>query len=587
MEFNITENVKDFYSHINKCAKFGETINVELSKFSEKERYVVQSELYIIRGGLAYNSAIKSNNELKEEFINYIQNRLCGTTNTFLIATYNRTLWELCKDNRYAEDAIQHYRNLIKEYTVGIINQHVAFIIGKIWDTVLQISGNIKSKKLPEIGQELIGLVINANESFELRYWLLFHMKKNYDSCKLMQLSFSFVPQVCLDLLSQCDKYSWRKNLLEIGAFFADRYDKGLLPVLYEKLGDNEEKNIRNPDDEPNNIAIPLINHVIYEKMLRYYDNAKNRDKYDEILQKYNDNKSKIKLIPIVEKMEIPQSHIELVNKTVNDFKKATTEEALCLLSIHNNLFFLPSDIITELWKSIENKKYLHINCLDAETIDINGNLKQEKHEDYYKYFIFINHYRNSYRIIYEILSSLIQQKTITYAKIRKTLTERTTFGDMISIKKGDAEIKYCWFDKIDSAMKDFLSQFDRMLKGRATDWKVSITLMTTQFESILRDYNCIYGDGNTKLHGRSKQEIREILFDELVDKIENLSSELGSKVFSMDDIHLFKYTFTNKGLNIRNNIAHGFYIPQDYTCEKAVLVFLCLMRLVRFKNRN
>lgn len=582
MKFIITENVKVFYSHIEKCAKFGETINIKLSKFSEDEQYVVQTELYIIRGGLAHNSAIISDDELKESFIEYIKNRLCCTTNTFLIATYNRTLWELCKNNRYAEDAIQHYRNLIKEYKVGFISQHAAFTIGKIWDAVLQISGNINSKQLSEISQELIDLVKNANESSELRYRLLFCMKKHYNSCKLKQLSF--VPKVCLDLLSHRDEYTWKNNLLEIGVFFANKYDKDLLPVLYEKLGDNEEKNIKNHDDEPNNAAIPLINHLVYEKMLRYYDNAKNRDKYDEILQKYNDNKSKIKLIPIVEKMEIPQSYIELENKTVNDFKKATTEESLYLLSTHNTLFFLSSDIMTELWESIGNKKYLHINLLDAETIDINGNLRQEKHDDYYKYIMFINHYRYSYRIIYEILSSLIQQKTITYAKLRKTLTERTTFGDIISVKRGDAEIKYCWFDKIDSAIRDFLSQFERILKGRETDWKVSITLMTTQFESILRDYNCIYGDGNSKLHGRSKQEIREILFDELVDKIEKLSSELGSKVFSKDDIQLFKYTFTNKGLNIRNNIAHGFYMPQDYTCEKAVIVFLCLMRLVKFK---
>ena len=84
-------------------------------------------------------------------------------------------------------------------------------------------------------------------------------MKKHYNSCKLKQLSF--VPQVCLDLLSQRDEYTWKNNLLEIGAFFANKYDKDLLPVLYEKLGDNEEKNIKNHDDEPNNAAIPLINH--------------------------------------------------------------------------------------------------------------------------------------------------------------------------------------------------------------------------------------------------------------------------------------------------------------------------------------
>ena len=336
MKFIITENVKVFYSHIEKCAKFGETINIKLSKFSEDEQYVVQTELYIIRGGLGHDSAVKSNNKLKESLVNYIQNRLCGTKNTFLIATYNRTLWELSKNNRYAEKAIQHYRNLVKEYKVGIVNQHAAFIIGKIWDIVLQISGNIKSKQLSEIEREILVQVKDETESFKLRYWLLFYIKKNYDSCKFMQLSF--IPQLCLNLLLQNNEYSLINNLLEIGVFFANKYDKGLLPVLYEKLGDNEEKNIKNPDEEPNNAAIPLINHFVYEKMLRYYDNAKNRDKYDEILQKYNDNKSKIKLIPIVEKMEIPQSYIELVNKTVNDFKKATTEEALCLLSIHNKI---------------------------------------------------------------------------------------------------------------------------------------------------------------------------------------------------------------------------------------------------------
>lgn len=163
-------------------------------------------------------------------------------------------------------------------------------------------------------------------------------------------------------------------------------------------------------------------------------------------------------------------------------------------------------------------------------------------------------------------------------------MTKTTTFGDIISFKRGDNEINYCWFDKVDTAIKDFLFQFDKTIKGKSTDWKVSITMMTTQFESILRDYMCLYGNGNSKLHGRSKQEIREMLFDDLLNEVEKLTFKHGDSVFSANDMMLFRLTFTNKGLNIRNNIAHGFYAPKDFTCDKAVLVFLCLLRLVRFK---
>ena len=58
-------------------------------------------------------------------------------------------------------------------------------------------------------------------------------------------------------------------------------------------------------------------------------------------------------------------------------------------------------------------------------------------------------------------------------------------------------------------------------------------------------------------------------------------------KVFSKDDIVFFEYVFTTKGLNIRNKVAHAFYIPQDYDVIKATLVFLCIMRLTKYQPRE
>ena len=44
---------------------------------------------------------------------------------------------------------------------------------------------------------------------------------------------------------------------------------------------------------------------------------------------------------------------------------------------------------------------------------------------------------------------------------------------------------------------------------------------------------------------------------------------------------------FTAKGCNIRNNVAHAFYLPKDYGIIEATLVFLCILRLTMFKPKD
>ena len=55
-------------------------------------------------------------------------------------------------------------------------------------------------------------------------------------------------------------------------------------------------------------------------------------------------------------------------------------------------------------------------------------------------------------------------------------------------------------------------------------------------------------------------------------------------EVFKIEDIEFFEYVFTSKGYNIRNNVAHSFYIPSDYGIFQATLVFLCILRLTTFR---
>lgn len=60
------------------------------------------------------------------------------------------------------------------------------------------------------------------------------------------------------------------------------------------------------------------------------------------------------------------------------------------------------------------------------------------------------------------------------------------------------------------------------------------------------------------------------------------LNSGKLKEVFGDDDIFLFKSVFTNEGYNIRNDVAHSFYMPDEFTANKALLVFLCIMRIAK-----
>ena len=54
------------------------------------------------------------------------------------------------------------------------------------------------------------------------------------------------------------------------------------------------------------------------------------------------------------------------------------------------------------------------------------------------------------------------------------------------------------------------------------------------------------------------------------------------------DDIVFILYVLTNRGMNIRNNIAHSFYRYENYSVSLMILLITILLRLSKFDiNEN
>ena len=61
------------------------------------------------------------------------------------------------------------------------------------------------------------------------------------------------------------------------------------------------------------------------------------------------------------------------------------------------------------------------------------------------------------------------------------------------------------------------------------------------------------------------------------------LKTKALKSIFTKEDLLLFSQTYTKAGYNIRNDVAHGLLLPQEYTAAKALLVFVSVLRLAKW----
>ena len=100
------------------------------------------------------------------------------------------------------------------------------------------------------------------------------------------------------------------------------------------------------------------------------------------------------------------------------------------------------------------------------------------------------------------------------------------------------------------------------------------------KFEGVLRDFSNKVGAQIIE-SDETKTEQR-IDFDKLFD------NEKFKAVIPEDDIALFKFIFTRRGINLRNNIAHSFYAPKDYSASLVWLLICAFLKLGNYEfNSN
>ena len=210
--------------------------------------------------------------------------------------------------------------------------------------------------------------------------------------------------------------------------------------------------------------------------------------------------------------------------------------------------------------------------------MDINGNSRNagEDFDLYQKYDIWLMNIVRNY--IIPIILDSVKTKQLTYSKLKKWFLRNTCFGIPIEYARLNQVVVASWFSQIDYGIEALIKQCKRLLERKSTDWRLPIDVLSIRFEGILRDMVGDYGGRITKVRDNGTSQA---LLDDL------LREPCLQEMFRVEDIEFFEYVFTAKGHNIRNDVAHAFYIPQDYGIIHATLVFLCILRLTTFRQKE
>lgn len=578
----IPDELKEFYNSIENLNSFS-TWNIHREiKQTTRIDGDWEDKLITERKSLNYNlnkGQLKTNVQvtdtkgqivgigLEKKDLEYLKRRLDETENTWLKSRYSHLLWQETKHNKYAEIAIDNYIQ-----TINRIKSDEANELTIILSAILYISK--KSKKKIEQAKETAIILIN-----DLPNWFKPNILNSIlDNNILSSEELNDIAQKLPSWIEEDKSVSYfsNKSTLDSGIRL---YNSLELPLnrLYELLAKNEDIIIeQHPEDTD------FVKYTTIGTKAKYLRLAAKLDEAEEVLKEYNRLKQTVKLGKV--SWQLGEKETEMFNEYLNMKSKIIldmpTEGILAFFSINEDILVDPIENEENAKKSIK-KSISHL--FSTSVFDINSNFKNLKDSEKIDKEIIqsytISHGVKCSSLFLKVFVDGILTGKLNYYKIFEFLETHTWYG--IKFKRGmtDNEIDQnsSWLTMLAPGIHNLFAQFELsvlMNTNKINNFILAMDSLTLKFEGALRDFIRLSG-GNTSTSKRG--EIKEQLLEELLD------NPTTKKHFTIRDIELFKYTFTLKGKNLRNNIAHSFLQYSDYNLQAVILVFFCILRLGKY----
>lgn len=546
----------DSLSYFGKIQQGKKGLDVDVLN---KERFVLLDTFDTI-----FNDAKIDN---VKSIIQYCEYRVQNTKNIHLLSRYYYALFVMTHHNKYVEPIIK-YNILLLNYYYSTISRK-----GHLWEfcDILEQTINIylknNKKNLHEIKDYILKLLSDTQDVPQLYIQILQILLKVkvFKSKELVE-----IPIHCKTLYLQEEDVNKKILLLELAIKFSEKVqDKDIYAYASEQLGDVLLTTI-SPDDE-NNIIISHQNENIYHRILKLYKNAKTDSKIRNIQKRIAENKKLHKYITFP--ITVSEKKINEVYDVINEIVKTQVEgditTLIARLSYNNEGCLLP--LKAQIQTSHVDDFY-YSTAMEAINVDRWGNKRKTTHISNAIFQQFEYQYKLiSYHYIVLLIYNSIKMGKLDKEKLKDILCE-FGFNSTLQYHRADKKYHISVYEILNIGLDEYLKQIELFIDNKNADWRFVIDFLTPKFELLIR---ILAEELGAIVRTLSDDGAEQFVVLERI-----LNDETLKKSFNEDDILLFKHTFTKDGLNIRNDVAHGLLMPNEYTAEKATLVFISILRL-------
>ena len=506
--------------------------------------------------------------------IDYLKGRLDLVNNSWIKSRYSHVLWQITKNNQYAKIAVDSYLKCIDD----LVDNPDTERFHKVTTFVecLLFIGEKSKQELKLIKGKILGLL----KSDILPTYVKSHILEiTIDNPLIKAKELEFALEYINDWIEIGNGGSFFSNqsTLHVAIKLSEKTQKSP-KEFYRLLAENQDLIINQHPDEKD-----FIRYTSFGEKAKYYKKAGELEKYEECLKEYTQLKNKFELGHFEAKL--PDKETELLNEYLNLkselILKMPTEIILSYFASGDDLL-IKEEVLDKMTEE-GFKNSLH-QLFSTSTFDINSNHKKTSDEEakenqrFRNYTIQFNLF--VFPLIIKVFAFGMLKGKIGYHAVFSFMQENSWYGQRFprGINERDIDDKSDWLSLLAPGLHDYFSQIEwavMMAKDNLQNYVLCVDSLTTKFEGALRDFIRLQG-GTTTIEKRG--ELQEQLLEEL------LQNKIIIKLFSKEDISLFTYVFTKKGWNIRNNVAHCFYPYSSYSFDKATLVFICILKLGKYK---
>lgn len=577
------KQLKDYYNYIENDNRLSVDFNLSKQLIALRDSYKKTNfknkcsyELFYndfrfekgqIKPEPAYSDGRQYPNlELFDDDFKYIINRAEKTKNPKHKARYNHLIWESkFKHNKYCKNAISNYLLFLQKIESSEKNNIENKRISMIFENLFILSQTINYKKTDVIEFLVSNLALHSLSGF----------------CKYSLMKF-----ICEDgkkvniALNEFYKYS--NNVISKNLYPELKKEYLTLLILLSKKLGKSAKSFQNQlgdihVEESKKHKESFIVHDYYLKALREYQKAGNKQKVEEVtvlIEKAKDHLNFKKIKVEHSSDELQQWYDSLNNLTtelVENYESKDIYEYLIL----SEQIFPKAKVLDEKINSVM------MDLVSTMNFDINRNVSNSNNGGISPYYIHLKSFSLQHLLL--VFSKGTKNGKISFETLNQFLKNNTWYGTDIRITNPDGKKEVLnWVELLSPSLNSFFQQSEIDLKthkNNPSGYILCIDSLVLKFEGALRAFSRKIGAQTIEIKENGTQE--RISFDKL------LENDKLTSLIPPDDIALFKFLFNSDKLNLRNNIAHCFYKPKDYSASIMWLLICAFLKLGNYKFDN